>query len=193
VIVPPRRVLSRSGLSARSYLSCTHLIGRLELSALQCETRSLHSRTASPRNVRACRGSQAVPPTGLESQRTQGRNWGLRHRLETPIQNREKAQRYTIQNAFGWAWMGSDRPFIPIQKPIHSHPNRVWMGSRGAVTMVGAEEVVDGGCFASGKTLRNREHQRIPELLIFSTFINSLDFSLGCFPTPTRRKRCPFF
>jgi len=31
--------------------------------------------------------------------------------------------------------------------------------------MVGAEEVVDGGCFASGKTLRNREHQENPRVI----------------------------
>jgi len=32
--------------------------------------------------------------------------------------------------------MDSDRPSIPIQNSIRSHPKRVWMGSREAVTIL---------------------------------------------------------
>jgi len=35
------------------------------------------------------------------TRRTPGRNWGLRHRLETPIESPSKAQRYPIQNSVG--------------------------------------------------------------------------------------------
>jgi len=55
------------------------------------------------------------------TRRTPGRNWGPRHRLETPIQSPSKAQQCPIQNSVGWAWMSRRSPSVNNQRVTRQH------------------------------------------------------------------------
>jgi len=123
--------ISRDGIVARTKSSCSSFRVSLSsvsgsLSLLQARHWQAHPRGASnrrgvlPTSTR-CAHETAEPAEdhalslrrASSTRGTHGRNWGLRHCLQTPIQILAVSCPKPV-------WMGFRGPSIPIQGPIHS-------------------------------------------------------------------------